>query len=566
MYKKFFILVLLFSVLIGIASMPYTAYGANTSEVTMEQANEEAIKLNKLGLLQGTGHGFALEEIPTRLQGLIMLVRMMGEEKDALNCKYTHPFTDVPEWGDRYVAWAYHKKYTNGTSATTFSSYDPITAQQYLAFTLRAMGYGNDTTYQTAIEDARRFGIIPPNAYEDTSIPFLRADMIHITYLALQANEKTTNTPFYLYLIDKGTLDAKTAISIFNPELSKLLDEDNKNSNNNQYDTEADKEKIPLTPYELAHFLGYNDGRDLDPDSIFADKPDPSPKYYSYTNTNNDMSSYTVSIDGNQIVITGKETTGLNIIFGLKEIISVDAKKKTNYTEFVVHKSVDNQKTNFRATLTIPDLKYSNYFELYVSTKKGDNSTTVMERIWVKGSPNNWYFEGPSKIKSNETLMKAADNYPIKDWNKQRNITNEFKEQIINLIGKPESNNYNTAYKIILWLSKNIVPTKTPSKFDALGVLETRKANCKGFSNLMVHALAVYDIPARIAIGEIIFNTPYNSFVSIAAVNHAWVEFYDSESGRWVVCDPTYGIFPPSCWFDLNRDFIANGMKVVRYE
>jgi hypothetical protein len=143
-----------------------------------------------------------------------MLVRMMGEENEALSCTYTHPFKDVPEWGNRYVAWAYHKKYTNGTSATTFSSDEPITAQQYLAFVLRAMGYGDNTTYQTTIEDARRFGIIPPDAYSNTSVPFLRADMVHITYLALQANEKTTNVPFYIYLIDKKTLDAKTTISV----------------------------------------------------------------------------------------------------------------------------------------------------------------------------------------------------------------------------------------------------------------------------------------------------------------------------------------------------------------
>jgi len=191
--------------------------------VTMKQAREEANDLYELGLFAGTGNnGFALEEVPTRLQGIIMLIRLMGEEEAARTCTYTNPFKDVPAWGDRYVAWAYHKKYTAGTSATTFSSTEPMTAQQYLAFILRAMGYGNDTVYKNTIDDAKRFGIIPQDAYGDANVPFWRADMVHITYLALQANEKTTGAPFYMYLISKNAIDANTAYRLFNRELVDL--------------------------------------------------------------------------------------------------------------------------------------------------------------------------------------------------------------------------------------------------------------------------------------------------------------------------------------------------------
>lgn len=87
----------------------HMVYGADTPSIPMELAEKEAVDLYELGLFAGTDKGFVLEEIPTRLQGIIMLIRVMGEEEEARNCTYTHPFTDVPAWGDRYVAWAYAK-------------------------------------------------------------------------------------------------------------------------------------------------------------------------------------------------------------------------------------------------------------------------------------------------------------------------------------------------------------------------------------------------------------------------------------------------------------------------
>jgi len=202
-------------------------YGADTPSIPMELAEKEAVDLYELGLFAGTDKGFVLEEIPTRLQGIIMLIRVMGEEEEARNCTYTHPFTDVPSWGDRYVAWAYAKKYTVGTSATTFSSTENITSQQYLAFMIRALGYGNDTQYHNTASDAIKFGILPDDSiYQDASVPFLRADMVHVTYLALQTIEKTSEMPLFLHLMGKGALDIETAIRIFGTDTPIENEED----------------------------------------------------------------------------------------------------------------------------------------------------------------------------------------------------------------------------------------------------------------------------------------------------------------------------------------------------
>ena len=130
-------------------------------------------------------------------------------------------------------------------------------------------------------------------------------------------------------------------------------------------------------------------------------------------------------------------------------------------------------------------------------------------------------------------------------------------------MGEPEDNDYNTAYKVFLWLGKNITPSVS-AKVDSLDVIETKKANCGGYSNLMADALAAYDIPARIVIGEIIYGTFANGFASASAVNHAWVEFFDSDSGRWVICNPAYALLP-SCW-SIWIKFRSKRMKIVRYK
>ena len=122
--------------------------------VSLAQATEEADKLNSLGLFLGSGSGYDLERAPTRAEGLVMLIRMLGEEAEAKNCPYTHPFHDVPAWADRYAAWAYSKGYTKGTSATTFTPNANITAAEYITFMLRALGYGNNVDPKTAVAKA----------------------------------------------------------------------------------------------------------------------------------------------------------------------------------------------------------------------------------------------------------------------------------------------------------------------------------------------------------------------------------------------------------------------------
>lgn len=173
-----------------------------------------AAALKTLGLFRGSdtgyGQGFDLEKAPTRTEALIMLIRLLGEENAALACTAQHPFTDVPDWAEAYVAYGYSMGYSNGVWADTFGSSQPASAEMYVEFLLRALGYSS--TAQTDISDsparAQRAGVLTAGECSTLSAnEFLRADVAYLSFYALEA---TTGSG--------GTLaDSLSARGIFQP-------------------------------------------------------------------------------------------------------------------------------------------------------------------------------------------------------------------------------------------------------------------------------------------------------------------------------------------------------------
>ena len=142
------------------------------------------------GSFTGYGQGYDLEVAPTRLQALIMFIRVLGEEDEALSYTGSHPFTDIAKGtqADKYVGYAYAKGYTNGYSANTFRPSQAIPANQYVEFILRAMGFSSsaNTTVSDALERALSSGILTDGAYAMLKAgTFLRADLVYVSYYAL---------------------------------------------------------------------------------------------------------------------------------------------------------------------------------------------------------------------------------------------------------------------------------------------------------------------------------------------------------------------------------------------
>lgn len=150
----------------------------------------EAEALSDLGLLRGTGSGFDLGSESTRAEAAVMLARLMGGESAAVSENSAHPFTDVPGWASPSVGWLYKNGLTTGATPTTFDSAGKISAQQYAAFLLRALGYssapGGDFEYANALDFTVISGLITRDQKLDLiGRPFYRDDMVFLSFRAL---------------------------------------------------------------------------------------------------------------------------------------------------------------------------------------------------------------------------------------------------------------------------------------------------------------------------------------------------------------------------------------------
>ena len=189
--------------------------------------NELADALKEMGLFKGGdtayGDGLMLENAPTRIEGLIMFLRLLGEEEAALATTDACPFVDVPEWCRSYVTYAYAKGYTRGVGADSeelyFAPYVTITAGEYMTFVLRALGYRDsgdspDFQWDSALLRSLELGCITDGEYKLlVEESFLRAQVAYVSYYALDAGMKSGGT-LLSHLTAAGTLDAAKVTAV----------------------------------------------------------------------------------------------------------------------------------------------------------------------------------------------------------------------------------------------------------------------------------------------------------------------------------------------------------------
>ena len=187
------------------AAMTSLAYQPEETKITADM-------LNALGLFKGTENGYELDKPLTRMEALIMLIRLSGSETEALygSEEYTHPFTDAPDWEDagKYLGYAYEKGLTLGATETTFEPEARADLQMYITFALRALGYADTdeaTVWDTWETLASSAGLLSEDVDREN---FLRGDAVLISRAALDA---TVNG-------DDATLkDTLSEVGAFNP-------------------------------------------------------------------------------------------------------------------------------------------------------------------------------------------------------------------------------------------------------------------------------------------------------------------------------------------------------------
>lgn len=165
-----------------------TAAGATGSYTAKYTAYADA--LGDLGLFSGSTSGYELERASTRAEGLVMLLRLLGEEQQAASYTGAQPFTDVPAWAERYVAYAYAKGYTSGMSATEYGSQRSLSLNDYMTFLLRALGYNDsagDFAWSSAADTAVTRGILTQSHMEQIASrgTLYRDDIVFASYQTL---------------------------------------------------------------------------------------------------------------------------------------------------------------------------------------------------------------------------------------------------------------------------------------------------------------------------------------------------------------------------------------------
>ena len=200
----------LFALLI-VLSLSTAAFAADYS------AEESANALYELGLFQGTGETangkpiYSLDAAPTRAQAVTMLVRLLGKEAEAKAGTWTVPFSDLADWARPYVGYAYANGLTNGLSAERFGSDDKVTANQYLTFILRALGYSSERDFQWDKANAFSNFLGLTHGEYRASRSFTRGDTARISYSALAQARKDSSETLAAQLVRQGAVKAKTA-------------------------------------------------------------------------------------------------------------------------------------------------------------------------------------------------------------------------------------------------------------------------------------------------------------------------------------------------------------------
>lgn len=209
--KKLLSLFLILIVCVSVFSLTVSARDVSKEETL-------AGELKALGLFYGVSEtNFDLERAPTRVEAVVMLIRVLGKEAEALDGTWRHPFTDVPAWATNYIGYAYSKGLANGVDYTRFGANEKATSAMYITYVLRALGYsdagGADFKWDNPYALAQTTGILSSTVNIKN---FWRADVVQVSHAALTAYLKGTTEPLYNKLIKAGVFTLEKFNTTYN--------------------------------------------------------------------------------------------------------------------------------------------------------------------------------------------------------------------------------------------------------------------------------------------------------------------------------------------------------------
>lgn len=184
--RKTLALMLALSISAGM-TVPAAAYNAT-------DAANKSEALQTLNLLTDAASDGKLGDSLTRMDALSLIMRLAGLESQAFwGDETSHPFTDLPsdEDIDNLVGYAYENGLVKGSSATEFSPNEEVTAQMFVTFTLRALGYDdtNNAIWNNWEKLGKQAGLLNGVNTSDFNL----GDAIVVSFAALGSDLKNEN-------------------------------------------------------------------------------------------------------------------------------------------------------------------------------------------------------------------------------------------------------------------------------------------------------------------------------------------------------------------------------------
>jgi hypothetical protein len=474
------------------ASVPAFAFTANETR-SMDNFFIDA------QLLKGDGGSYGLEKTASRLEGVIILIRMMGKETDAqamndLPCQ----FTDVPAWAKGYVNYAYAENISKGVSDTRFGVNDKMTVYQYNTLLLRVLGYNDangDFEWDDSVDKAKELSILPKDfasIYTRSGVVYTKGALMETSFCYLQANRKDQEETLIDQLIEDGVISQKLA---------------------EEYGLSVEK-------------------------------------WYSLSTGSGEGEYYGFDISDKTLTVSGKSEDSE------KEWLLLRINNKENGANRVqkVERRDDDGQYDFPVSLTnLPEGEY--YVDLYGNDERYHTYNGIINsELILKSTGGDVYFV-PSPVyganlriyKGNELetqdeallLVTRADKEALE---RIRTLADEITKDCFGDYEKALAIHdwvANNVYYDIAFLNDEINETNIWSK----DVLDNRFAVCSGYSNLTKDLLSAAGIPSKVVYGYALGISDDEddwSEVNLTRLkaNHAWNEAYID--GRWIIMDTTW--------------------------
>lgn len=217
---KVFKKIITISLVTALIILPITSYADNSFSNAAE-----AKVLNDLGLYKGTSPTEFKPDLGGSLDrqtGVVMLLRLFGQETAALQLSDAETETalagfkdagTIPSWAKKYVAYAVQNQLAKGLPDGTFAPKAPLNGKAYSTLILRQLGYSDDFNYNDAATFLSSKGGLTAaqSAAVNSNAPLIRNDLIGMSFGALQAKPKNTDSTVLQALIASGIISKDTA-------------------------------------------------------------------------------------------------------------------------------------------------------------------------------------------------------------------------------------------------------------------------------------------------------------------------------------------------------------------